>query len=176
MSRRLRMLLERLRDQRGFTLTELVTVMAVLTIVIGSLVSVFVAGLSAQSDAIDSLNAQSSARTAADKLRREVHCASAITSTGTAVTLTLPAACGSAASVEYRTQPVAANRFRLERAGVEIADFLTNGTVFSYTAPTTEELGRLQVDLPVNIEPGQTHTEWRLVDEVVLRNSQRVTS
>ncbi len=166
----------RLKDQRGFTLTELVTVMAILTIVIGTLVAVFVSGLSAQRTAMQNLEAQSSARTATDKLRREVHCASSIVETGSSVTLTLPAACSSGTpSVEYKTQAVSANRFRLLRANVEIADFLTTGNVFTYAAPTTTELGRLQVDLPVNLQPGQTHTEWRLVDVVVLRNSQRVT-
>jgi hypothetical protein len=151
--------------------------MAILLIVIGTLVTVFVAGLSAQKVAIDSLQAQSSARVAADKLRREVHCANSIVETGSSVTLTLPAACpGGPASIEYRTDSVSANRFRLLRAGNEIADFLTSGNIFAYTAPTTEELGRLQVDIPVNLEPGKTHTEWRLTDVVVLRNSQRVTS
>jgi len=170
-------LIKRLRGQRGFTLTELVTVMAILSIVVGTLVAVFVSGLVAQKVAMDSVDAQSAARVAADKLRRDVHCANAIVEAGTTVTLTLPSGCsGGAPSVEYRTEAVSANRFRLLRANIEVADFLTNGSVFNYTAPTTTELGRLQVDLPVNLEPGKTHTEWRLIDVVVLRNSQRVTS
>ena len=175
MMKRVRDLLARARDeQSGVTLVEMITVMAMLTIIVGALVTVFVSGLSAQADAVRSLEAQTEARGAADRLRREVHCASSMTEATTTVTLTLPAACGTGTSVEYRTEAVAANRFRLLRAGIQIADHLTDGNVFSYQPPTTDELGRLRVTLPVNVAPGDTLTDWRLQDEVVLRNSQRV--
>ena len=149
--------------------------MAVLTIVVGTLVAVFTSGLTAQRNAVDSLDAQSTARTAMDRMRREVHCASAVNQAGTTMTLTLPAACpASGTTVAYTTTQVSTDRYQLLREGVVLVDYLTSDSVFSYTPPSTTELGRLAVSLPVNVNPDQGHTAWRLDDEVVLRNSQRV--
>lgn len=173
---RLRTLIGRLRsEQGGFTLTELVTVMAVLSIVVGTLVAVFTSGLTAQRNAVDSLDAQSTARTAMDRMRREVHCASAVAQAGTTMTLTLPAACpSSGTTASYTTVQVAPQRFQLLREGTILVDYLTSASIFSYTPPSTTELGRLAVSLSVNVKPDQGHTAWRLDDEIVLRNSQRV--
>jgi prepilin-type N-terminal cleavage/methylation domain-containing protein len=173
--RTLRRLIVRLRGDSGFTLTELVTVMAVLSIVVGTLVTVFVSGLTTQRNAVDSLDAQRAARVAMDRMRREVHCASEVVENTSSVTLTLPAGCPSPeTSVVYLAVDIGGGKFQLQREGRALVNHLTTSSVFSYMPPTSAELARLAVSLPVNVNPGQSHTEWRLDDEIVLRNSQRV--
>ena len=58
-------------------------------------------------------------------------------------------------------------------AAVPIADYITSGNIFAYTAPSTSALGRLTVDMPVNVYPNEAWKRWRLVADIVLRNSTR---
>ena len=86
---------------------------------------------------------------------------------------------GSDTSVVYATASVAANRWKLTRApgagaAVTVADYVTSSTIFTYTAPGTGTLGRLSVDIPVNLNPSDTSTLWRLEDDIVLRNTTRL--
>ncbi len=69
----------RLLDERGFTLPELLVTMAILLIVVASLASVLVSATSSEMDANKRFQAQGQARAAFDEMRREVHCASAVT-------------------------------------------------------------------------------------------------
>ncbi len=55
-----------------------------------------------------------------------------------------------------------------------MADYLTASTPFTYYIPATGTLGRLRVDIPVNLNPTDTSTEWRLQDDIVLRNTIRL--
>jgi len=99
----------RARDERGFTLVELLVTMVVLLIVIASLASVLVAATRTQVDANKRFQAQEQARTGLAQLTRELHCASSVTQTsgsalaaGTnynAITATLPATCSTAGGV-----------------------------------------------------------------------------
>lgn len=175
---RLLRLARRLQAAGGYTLIELVTVMLILGIVLAALTVVFVSGTRAELNANHLFQAQQNARLALERLRRELHCASAVSPAGaptTSITITLPADCPSAeTSVTYATVAVSADRWRLERAGVEVADYLVNDDVFTYYAPATGTLGRLHVDFPVNVSPSEGWKEWRLVDDVVLRNSTRL--
>ncbi len=83
-SRRLR---ARAADERGFTLPELLVTMAILLIVVGSLASVLVSASKSEVDAGKRFQVQVQDRTALDKLRRELHCASSVTDTsGNALT------------------------------------------------------------------------------------------
>jgi hypothetical protein len=77
-------------------------------------------------------------------------------------------------NVVYATSLVSTNRYRLQRNGVTIADYVTTANVFDYTAPTQQKLGILRVDLPVNVKPSATHKTWRLVSDIVLRNTTRL--
>jgi prepilin-type N-terminal cleavage/methylation domain-containing protein len=169
----------RLRRDDGYSLIELLTTMAMLGIVLAALTVVFTSGLRAQVNANQTLESQQNARLAVERLRRDVHCASAVTGItpgipGTSITLALPDACPSpATSLTYTTQLVSANRYQLTRAGVPVADYLVDDDVFTYFEPTTTELGRLHLDLPVNRRPGTSHTSWRLIDDIVLRNTTR---
>jgi MSHA biogenesis protein MshO len=168
----------------GYTLVELVTVMAILGLVLAGLTTMFQAGIRAEVRASRDFRAQQNARLALDRMRRELHCANAISApNGTAVdtvTVTLPATCpGPDTTVTYATQSVASGRWQLLRtpgagSAVVIADYLTASAPFTYYIPATGTLGRLRVDLPVNLNPADTGTEWRLQDDIVLRNTIRL--
>jgi hypothetical protein len=56
---------------------------------------------------------------------------------------------------------------------VTIADYITNASVFSYTAQSTTTLAKLHVDLRVNRNSIEGWKSWRLQTDIVLRNSLR---
>jgi prepilin-type N-terminal cleavage/methylation domain-containing protein len=165
--------------ERGYTLIELLQVMVILGVILTGLTVLFIQATNAELDMNRRFQAQQEARVAIDKMRREVHCAKAITPAGNsaAITLTIPGHCATAGGAEidvvYDTQPVAAGRYHLRRAGVKIADYVRVGTVFTYEAPTTSTLGRLRVNLPINIQPPGSGSNWELVADMVLRNTVR---
>ena len=65
-------------SEQGYTLIELVTVMAIVLIVMTGLTTVFTSGVNAELRADRKFQAQQNARIALDRLRSELHCASAI--------------------------------------------------------------------------------------------------
>jgi prepilin-type N-terminal cleavage/methylation domain-containing protein len=190
-----RRLLQRLRDERGYSLIEMLTVLVIMGVVMGSLTTVFVSASNAELDMNNRFQAQLTARLALDKIRREVHCASVATPTGSAssVTLTLPTYCKTGSgSITWCTRSVATNRYALYRVvgstctgGVKWADFLAPSStaptcgsptalcVFSFTAQSTASLAKLHVDFPVNLKPAKTVESYELLDDIVLRNSSR---
>jgi prepilin-type N-terminal cleavage/methylation domain-containing protein len=181
------------RGQGGYTMIELLAVMAIFLTVVTALTKLFVSGAKAELDANHRFEAQSNARLALDKLRRELHCSSGITQTGggtlspppvtyTAIRVTLPSHCPSAGgvqiTVDYATVSKGTNRWELRRTktggtAVPIADYITNDDIFSYTAESPSSRALLHVDLPVNINPNEGWKQWRLVDDIVLRNTLR---
>ncbi|TML50804.1 MAG: prepilin-type N-terminal cleavage/methylation domain-containing protein [Actinobacteria bacterium] len=186
----------RLREQGGYTLVEMLTVLLILGVVMGGLTSVFVTATNADADMNNRFRAQQTARLALDKLRREVHCSSAATPAGSAtssITLTLPTYCktySGSTSVTWCTRSVATNRYALYRVdgatctgGVKWADNLTptatapvcSGAlcIFNYSAQSTSSLAKLQVDFPVNPKASRTVDTYELIDGLVLRNSTR---
>jgi hypothetical protein len=62
----------------------------------------------------------------------------------------------------------------LRRAGVRIADYITSPNAFTYTAPGIGTLGKLHLDLPVNVRANQTRETWKLAADIVLRNTTRL--
>jgi prepilin-type N-terminal cleavage/methylation domain-containing protein len=184
------------REDRGYTLIELLTVLMILGVVMGGLTTVFVSATSSEADMNNRFQAQQEARLGLDKLRREVHCASSATPAGSSVstiTLTVPSYCktySGSASVTWCTRSVSTNRYALYRmngttcsGGVKWADYLTPTStatvcsgalcVFNYTAQSTTSLAKLHVDLPVNPKPSRTVDIYELTDDLVLRNSTR---
>jgi prepilin-type N-terminal cleavage/methylation domain-containing protein len=67
----------RLAESGGYSLSEMIVVMAILGVVLAALVQLFVSGSHAQVDMSNRFQAQQNARLALDKLRREIHCTSA---------------------------------------------------------------------------------------------------
>lgn len=178
--------LRRLRsrsNERGFTLVELITTMALLSIVIGALVAVLVAAMNAEREMNRRFTSQINARLALDQLRREIHCASSVTPVGasSSITIVLGSRCPSApggTTVTWCTSG-SGTRFALYRAvgatcsttEKQAADYLTTGTVFDFATPPGE-LAVLSVDLPVNPRPGVL-SDYTLEDDIVLRNATR---
>lgn len=172
-----------LRGRGGYTLIELLTVLSIFLVIVTALTTLFVSGAKAELDANRRFEAQQSARIAADRMRREIHCGDALTlSSASSITITLPAGCptagGTLTTVVYDTANVSTNRYTLRRkkgseAAVPIADYLTSGSVFSYVAPSADALGQLHVDMPVNVYPNEAWKEWGLVTDIVLRNTTR---
>jgi type II secretory pathway pseudopilin PulG len=167
-----------LRSTEGFTLIELIGVMIILIIILTAVTTLFVSGSRAQVDLNERFQAQTEARVAVDRIRHEVHCASDLTLTSAAsITVSLPGTCpgagGSDISVVYSTTSVGVSHYQLLRNGSRIADHLTSGDVFSYVAPSADTLGKLHLDLPVNVKPSEPWKEWRLQTDVVLRNTTR---
>ena len=68
----------RLAAERGYSLTEMLVVLAILCIVIGPLTQLFVSASTAQVDMTRRFEAQQDMRLALDKLRREIHCANEV--------------------------------------------------------------------------------------------------
>ena len=84
----------RLRAQAGYSLVELLAVLAIFITVVTALTSLFVAGARSQLELNRRFEAQQNARLAPDRMRREVHCASSLTFTSaSSVTIMLPATC-----------------------------------------------------------------------------------
>lgn len=180
----------RLAAERGYSLIEMLTVMSILSVVLGGLTTLFVQGSTAELDMNRRFQAQQESRVALDKLRREIHCArdaATTPSTGAAskVTLTLPGQCPSAVggvetSVSWCTQP-SANHHRLYRkvgsvcdaTGLRWADFVTQADIFQFQASGTTSLARLRVIIPIDIKPGDATPAYALCDQIVLRNSTR---
>jgi prepilin-type N-terminal cleavage/methylation domain-containing protein len=177
-----RRLLARLRSERGFSLVEMVTVMAIMGVVMTGLTTVFISASNAELDMNNRFQAQSAARLALDKFRGEVHCASSVTLNSTSsVTVVLPSGCKSSGTVTWCTQG-SGTRWGLYRVagascsgGVKWADYLTQSNVFAYTAATvgSRQLPKVNVDFPVNVKPSKTNERYELKDDVVLRNGTR---
>ena len=184
--------MRRLRGQGGYTMVELIAVMAIFMTVVTALTQLFVSGARAELDENRRFQAQSSARLALDKLRRELHCSSGVTQTNdaallgppttyAAVRVKLPSHCpgtgGAQITVDYQTVSRGPNRWELRRTrsgvAVPVADYLTNDDIFQYTAQSSSARALLHVDIPVNVNPNEGWKEWRLVDDIVLRNTLR---
>ena len=186
-------LLRRLRQERGYSLVEMLIVMSIMGIVMGSLSTVFVSASNSEADMNNRFQAQLGARLALDKMRREVHCGSVATPTGSSssVTLALPSYCKTGSgSITWCTRNVATNRYALYRVvgstcsgGVKWADYLAPTSsaavcsgalcIFSYTAQSASSLAKLHVDFPVNVKPSKSVDLYELQDDIVLRNSTR---
>jgi prepilin-type N-terminal cleavage/methylation domain-containing protein len=176
----------RVRGQAGYSMLELLMVMVILGTIIGAVTTLFVQAENAEFDMNRRYAAQQSARVAIDKMRREIHCASGITPTGTSssISVTMPSQCpsvgggapgGPPTTVTYdMNQVVAGQRYTLRRNSVVVADFSTLQNAFNYTAPVTgTSRGKLTVTLPINAKPGEPNKQWRLVADMVLRNTSR---
>jgi prepilin-type N-terminal cleavage/methylation domain-containing protein len=170
------------RSERGYTLVEMLTVLVIFGTLMGALMTLFVQATSAETAMNNRYRAQQQARLALDKVRREAHCATAVTSwSQSAVTMSLPSYCGNG-SVTWCTVSLGTSRYGLYRktgtscgaTGVRYADYLTSANVFpSYTAQSTTALATLKVDFPVNVKPSHGVDTYELQDDVVLRNGTR---
>ena len=180
----------RLRCERAYSLVEMLTVLAIASVVLTALVGLFVQGSNAQLDMNRRFEAQQAARLALDKMRREIHCAKgASTAGGTgerpSVTLRLASHCKAAiggvdTDVTWCTA-AAGTKWSLYRqvgsscgtSGVKWAGDLTASSIFDYQTHSAAQLARLRVRFPVDIKAGDATPAYALCDVIVLRNSSR---
>jgi Tfp pilus assembly protein PilW len=180
----------RLAAEHGYSIVELLTVVTILTIIIGALTTLFVGASKSELDMNRRFQAQQSARLSMDKLRREIHCATAVSPSGSssAITITIPAQCPTAqgfTSIQWCVLPTPgtwAGRYALYRStaatcttsnGVKWADYLTTQPIFTYTLQSSQSLSSLGVALVVSVKRDSTQGTFNLNDNIVLRNSSR---
>jgi prepilin-type N-terminal cleavage/methylation domain-containing protein len=182
-------LFRRLRSRDGYTLIELIVVLSIFLFIVTALTRLFTSGAKAELDMNRRFQAQQEARLALDRMRRGLHFASAIVAGADAdgdgnvasLTVSLPSQCpsakGVAITVVYDTSSAGTNRWKVRRTQsgvtVPIADYITTDDPFKYTAPSPSSRGLLHVDFPVNVYPNEGWKQWRLVDDIVLRNTLR---
>lgn len=142
-----RRLLSRALGQAGYTLIETLVVMSILVVVIGAIADGFTSASKVQTDQTARATDQESARQALERLRRDIHCASAATVSladqvtnnplngyvlnltvdpGQCLAVTTGAGVGQSGSdgVQWCTVPVAGttNRFKMYRTIVSACD------------------------------------------------------
>jgi Tfp pilus assembly protein PilW len=185
--RHLRVAARRLRRcERGITMTELTVSMAVMSIVVAGLVTLFTAGANSEAQLNLRFQSQTDARTALEAFRRDVHNAcSATVVGGTRVTLyTLNTAAASypctVVSASWCTSGTG-TRYGLYRSGGSAtcssgnerrADYVTGGSIFAVQTGSGE-LPKVTIDMTVNREPYTPRLAYRLDDAISLRNARR---
>ena len=108
--------LRRLRGETGFSLIEMITVMAIMSVVFAGITTAFVSASKAQNEQDRRFRAQLNTRLALDKIRKDLHCASDVTPFATnSVTIKLPSGCGG--DISWCTVAVSGftNRYALYR-------------------------------------------------------------
>ena len=181
-----RLLVRLLREQRGYSLMELLVAISILGAVMTSVSILLVSATTSEVDMNRRFQAQTEARLGLDLMRREVHCAMSVSPVGASasVTLTIPATCptsGGNTAITWCTVANGSNRWGLWRypgstctgTGKRYADYLTASSIFTYTAQTVDKLAFLSVRLPVNLKPSEPRFLYNLEDDIVLRNSTR---
>jgi prepilin-type N-terminal cleavage/methylation domain-containing protein len=182
-----------MRNERGYTLIEMLIVMAILGIVISGLTTIFVSGSRAELDMNRRFQAQQQARLALDRIRADLHCASAaqvqtINSYTGGVAISAPNC--SSATIDwclvpstkltgryalYRTTSASNKCAAADTGRLLVADYLTRNTgVFStLTNVSNGSLEVVVVDFPVSVNPTSTSDVYELKDMIVARNSTR---
>ena len=200
-----RLLLRRAFGQAGYTLIETLVVMTILVVVIGALADGLTSASKTQTDQTARADDQESARQALDRLRKDIHCASAAQSGANAqggYTLNLtvnPGYCvavtaGSGAGVlnsdgvQWCTVPIGTSgtRFGLYRTIVHACDaadavfqvdYVTQGNVWTMACgANSSHLQAVVIDLPVNRDIAtRPGRTYELTDRISLRNDTAST-
>jgi prepilin-type N-terminal cleavage/methylation domain-containing protein len=141
-----------LGGEGGYSLVEMVTVMAILGVVLGGVVTLFTAGIKADSDQNQRFQAQQDTRLALDKLRRDIHPSCTISTPATyntwtnSVTLYSSAdSCTSGSHSVTWCTAASGSKFVLQRTVatsctgtlVTVADSLTSANIFAYIPPNS---------------------------------------
>jgi prepilin-type N-terminal cleavage/methylation domain-containing protein len=187
------------KAEDGFTLIELLAVMAILLGILGSLTAAYVSAQTAQVDQTRRLDAQENARTALDRMRKDIHCAHGVTdpfandSGGYTIVMTETNTSGveecpnlvqtNASAVQWCTIPVggATNRYQLFREndpdeqcdGADatfMTDYLTSAALWASPTCITGQYPTVEVTMPVDVDPSQNPGAYQLSDEIALRN------
>jgi prepilin-type N-terminal cleavage/methylation domain-containing protein len=163
------------REERGFTLVELLVVMILLGIVLGVIVDVFISGTRAAYVTNSNLNAQQDIRTGLNRLEYEGRCGSSATilNSGAGVSFTLPTVCSHVSpAVSWCVAGGVLTRYLASSctgAGAPFARNITSATPFSLQA-VTPDLQEVLIDLTAN-PTGTAAGSFSVTDAITLRNS-----
>ena len=183
------------RSQRGYTLVELIIVMAMLGVVLTSLTAAFVTGSNTELDLNRRVQAQQAARLALDRLRVDIHCASAAQAqlvggsyTGVKLAVGQCTAYTNTPTVSWCAVSVTSSppRYALYRSTsttntctpgdstrVRVADYLTtDANVFTTGTIPQNAQQKVGVDIRVSVHPNGSDA-YELTDAIVARNSTR---
>ena len=186
--------MRRLRSEAGYSLVEMVTVMAIMGVVFAGLTDIFTSASKADTDMQNRFTAQLNTRLALDRLRRDIHCAKDVTPntpnpwTSQQSTVTLVITACSGGDVTWCTAQMSGSttRWSLYRqgnsdtcsssTGTKLADYLTTSTPFTSFSHVTGCgcLASLGVTLPVGVNRVTTTGIYKLTDTIYLRNSSRI--
>jgi prepilin-type N-terminal cleavage/methylation domain-containing protein len=185
------------RNERGYTLVELLVTMVILSVVVGGLTTVFVSGSNAQVDLNQRFQAQQQARLALDRIRGDIHCASAAQAqtinTYAGIKLAVGNCYSSTPTVSYCAVMVTSvpPRYQLYRATgtgatdctsgdtsrLLVADYLTSSSIFTTASIPQYSLQLVGVDIKTSVDAkSSTKDAYELTDSIVARNSTRCTS
>lgn len=191
-------LARRARDERGFTLTEMVVTMAIMGLVIGAVATLFESGSRAEVDLNLRFSSQTEARLALDVFRREAHNACSATVSGTPGSVVDPGGTArtryptvtlqvlnssyscSVASASWCTVASGTSYELYRQAGsgacnsssVRRAQYVTAAPLFNVTTGTNL-LPKVGIDMTVNLKPSMVQYGYRIHDDIVLRNGVR---
>jgi prepilin-type N-terminal cleavage/methylation domain-containing protein len=188
--------LRALEGSAGYTLVEVIIVMALLLTVCGALADGFASASRAEVDQTQRASDQEAARLSLDRMRRDIHCASGATVTPTTsggtpnggyiLTLTetanvCPTVTTASAGIQWCTIPISAQRFQLYREnsgncdGINSTfeeDYVTAGNVWSLPTCSTGQFPSVAIDMPVNRDPfNRAARVYELKDQIALRNA-----
>lgn len=186
-----------MKDEQGYSLVELLVTMVILGVVLSGLTTVFISGSSATVSLNLRAQGQQNARLALDRLRVDIHCASAaqaqtintypgIKLNYSNCSTTTPTV--SYCVVQFSSTPLRYQLFRATGTGstdctssdstrVLVADYLTSSSVFTTSAIPQYSLQTVGIDLKVDANPKSTTLySYELTDAIVARNSTRCTS
>lgn len=193
----MRRLLRRAGEATGYSLIELLVTMVILTIVVSSLTTVFVSGSSAQVALNERFQAQQHARLALDRIRTDIHCASAAQAQTINTYPGVKLAVGSCYSttptvswcaVQVTTTPPRYQLYRATGTGVTdctasdttrvlVADYLTSSSIFTTAAIPQYSLQKVDVDVKAGVNAkSAARNSYELKDSIVARNSSRCTA
>ena len=185
-------------SEKGYSLIELLVTMVILVIVLGSLTTVFISGSSAESKLNLRFQAQQNARLGLDRIRDDIHCATAAQAQTINTYPGVKLAVGNCLAatptvswcvVQFSTTPVRYQLFRSTTTGATtctstdaarmlIADYLVSSSAFTTATIPQYTLQRVGLDLKVSANAkSSTADVYELTDSIVASNATRcVTS
>jgi prepilin-type N-terminal cleavage/methylation domain-containing protein len=184
----------------GYTLVELIVVMAILGIVLSGLTTVFVGGSTAEAQLNHRFQAQQEARAGLDRIRTDIHCASSAQAlainTYPAVRLNVTSCAGTTTydywcTISSSTSPVRYQLWRTsstvapttstctstDAARVLISNNLVSSAAFTTDGTPQNGLQTVAIDFKVSAN-GTSNTKelYELTDSIVARNAARCAS
>ena len=180
--------------EQGYSLIELLVTMVILVIILASLTTVFTSGSSAEASLNRRFQAQQNARLGLDRIRGDIHCATAAQAqtinTYPGVKLADANCYAATPTISWCAVLVTASppRYQLYRstttggttctssdaARVLVADYLTSSSAFTTATIPQYTLQRVGVDFKVSANATTSTAEaYELTDAIVARNATR---